>query len=254
MYRLASEGKGFIISDNLVRLQGLRVGQMIDLPTPTGLLRLPIVGVTRDWSDQQGTIFVDLAVYRQHWQDDTASLFRVYVKPGVDPMQVRQRIIERVGGQRRLLVLTNADVRRYIFRLTDQWLQLTYTQVFVAVLVAVLGIVNTLTVSIIDRKRELGVIRAVGGLRQQIRHTVWMEAVAIGLVGLVMGLGFGAVNLYYLLEVAQRDLTGVRLPYNFPVGIGAMLLPTILAAAFVAALWPGEAAVRGSLVEALEYE
>ena len=81
-----------------------------------------------------------------------------------------------------------------------------------------------------------------------------MEAVAIGLVGLVMGLGFGAVNLYYLLEVAQRDLTGVRLPYNFPVGIGAMLLPTILAAAFVAALWPGEAAVRGSLVEALEYE
>jgi putative ABC transport system permease protein len=254
MYRLASEGKGFIISDNLVRRQGLGVGQKIALPSPSGPVELPIVGITRDWSDQQGTIFIDRAVYRQRWQDDTASLFRIYVRPGVDPMQVRQHVLERLGRERRVLVLTNADVRQYILRLTDQWLQLTYTQVFIAVLVAILGIVNTLTVSIIDRKRELGVLRAVGGFRRQIRHTIWMEAVAIGVVGLVLGLAFGALNLYYLLEVARRDLTGVSLPYHYPVSIAAMLLPTILVAAFVSALWPSEAAVRSSLVEALEYE
>ena len=75
-----------------------------------------------------------------------------------------------------------------MLKLTDQWLQLTYSQVFIAVLVAILGIVNTLTVSIIDRKRELGVLRAVGGFRRQIRQTVWMEAVAIGVVGLALGL------------------------------------------------------------------
>ena len=84
-------------------------------------------------------------------------------------------------------MLTNAEVRSWVLQLTDQWLQLTYSQVFIAVLVAILGIVNTLTVSIIDRKRELGVLRAVGGLRRQIRQTVWMEAVAIGLVGLRSG-------------------------------------------------------------------
>ena len=54
-------------------------------------------------------------------------------------------------------------------------------QIAVAVLVAVLGIVNALTVSITDRRRELGVLQAVGGLRRQIRHTIWMEAVAIGI-------------------------------------------------------------------------
>jgi putative ABC transport system permease protein len=254
MYPLAIQGKGFIISDNLVRRQGLQPGQKIALPSPTGPVELPVVGVTRDWSDQQGTIFVDRALYRERWQDDTASLFRVYVKKGLDPMQVRQRILERVGGQRRLLVLTNTDVRRYILRLTDQWLQLTYTQVFIAVLVAVLGIVNTLTVSIIDRRRELGVLRAVGGLRRQIRHTIWMEAVTIGVVGLVLGLSFGAADLYYLLEMSRRDLMGVSLPYHYPVQIGAMLVPIILAAAFISALWPAESAVRSSLVEALEYE
>ena len=58
-------------------------------------------------------------------------------------------------------------------------------------LVAILGIVNTLTVSIIDRRRELGVLQAVGGLRNQIRHTIWMEALTIGVVGLVLGFAVG---------------------------------------------------------------
>ena len=151
-------------------------------------------------------------------------------------------------------MLTNAEVRSWVLKLTDQWLQLTYSQVFIAVIVAILGIVNTLTVSIIDRKRELGVLRAVGGFRRQIRQTVWMEAVAIGLVGLALGLLFGAANLYFLLQITGRDLSGMHLPYRFPFSIAAMLLPTILAAAFFSALWPAESAVRTSLVEALEYE
>ena len=102
---------------------------------------------------------------------------------------MRQRILESLAPQYpRMLVFTNAEVRSWVLQLTDQWLQLTYSQVFIAVIVAILGIVNTLTVSIIDRKRELGVLRAVGGFRRQIRQTVWMEAVAIGLVGLALGL------------------------------------------------------------------
>ena len=105
-------------------------------------------------------------------------------------------------------MLTNAEVRSWVLQLTDQWLQLTYSQVFIAVIVAILGIVNTLTVSIIDRKRELGVLRAVGGFRRQIRQTIWMEAVAIGLVGLALGLLFGAANLYFLLQITGRDLSG----------------------------------------------
>ncbi len=77
-------------------------------------------------------------------------------------------------------MLTNGELRAYIIRITDQWFALTSVQIAVAVLVAILGIVNTLTVSITDRRRELGVLRAVGGLRGQIRRTIWMEALSIG--------------------------------------------------------------------------
>jgi putative ABC transport system permease protein len=255
MYKLASAGEGVIVSDNFARLQRRRIGDRVDLATPGGLLSLPIAGIITDWSDQQGSVFLDRAVYERYWKDDTVNVVRVYVNKGTDPLAVRQRILETLAPQYpRMLVFTNAEVRSWVLQLTDQWLQLTYSQVFIAVIVAILGIINTLTVSIIDRKRELGVLRAVGGFRRQIRQTVWMEAVAIGLVGLALGLLFGAANLYFLLQITGRDLSGMYLPYRFPFSIALMLLPTILAAAFFSALWPAESAVRTSLVEALEYE
>ena len=255
MYLLARAGQAVIVSDNFARLQRKGLGDRVDLAAPEGLLSLPIGGIITDWSDQQGSVFLDRSMYERYWKDDTANVFRVYVARGTDPQLVRQRILERLSPEHpRLLVMTNAEVRRWVLQLTDQWLQLTNSQLFIAVIVAILGIVNTLTVSIIDRKRELGVLRAVGGFRRQIRQTIWMEAMAIGLVGLTLGLLFGAVNLYFLLQVTGRDLSGMSLPYRFPVGIALVLLPTILGAALFSALWPAESAVRASLVEALEYE
>jgi putative ABC transport system permease protein len=254
MYRETAAGRGVMISDNLAGLHGLHVGSVVELGTPAGLLRLPVAGILSDWSDQSGSIFLDRSVFIRYWNDDSVNVFRVYLEPGATVSRVREQIQSRFVGSYRLFVLTNAEVKRYITGLTDQWLGLAYSQIFVAVLVAILGIVNTLTVSIIDRRRELGVLQAVGALRRQLRHTVWMEALSIGIVGLILGLTLGALNLYYVREMSHRDITGILLAYKYPVRIALLLLPVILASAFISALWPAESAVRGSLVEALEYE
>ncbi|MBE3132553.1 MAG: FtsX-like permease family protein [Acidobacteria bacterium] len=254
MYRRAAAGQGFMIADNLAGLYGLKVGDVLEIPAPLGVVRLPVAGIVGDWSDQAGTIFLDRDVYVRYWNDDSVSVFRVYLERGTPVTRTKEAILETFAGTYRLFVLTNADVRRYVTDLTDQWLGLAYSQIVVAVLVAILGIVNTLTVSIIDRRRELGVLQAVGALRRQLRHTIWMEALSIGVVGLVLGLALGALNLYYIIEMSHRDITGVLLEYRYPFQIAALLVPVMLAAAFVAALWPAEAAARGSLVQALEYE
>lgn len=254
MYERAARGEGVILSDNFARLRGLHAGDTIELATPSGARRLAILGLVVDWTDQTGMILMDRASYVRWWGDDTVNVFRVYVKPGVRPQDVRQRIIDRFAGTQRLFVLTNREVQTWILGLAEQWMSLAYAQIAIAVLVAILGIVNTLTVSIIDRRRELGVLQAVGGMRNQVRRTIWMEAIAIGMVGLVLGLAVGAVTLNYALEMSQRDVTGLALPYTFPWGIAGLLVPLILGSAFVASLWPAESAVRGSLVEALEYE
>jgi putative ABC transport system permease protein len=243
-----------LASENYVRLHGARLGEILDIPAPTGMLHLPIAGIVRDFSDQQGSLLMSRDLYVRAWHDDAVNVFRLYLAPGANEAQVRQEIIDTFGKTQRLFVLTNGDVRRFVQRLTDQWFGLTYVQIAVAVLVAVLGVVNALTVSITDRRRELGVLQAVGALRQQIRHTVWMEALSIGTIGLALGWLLGAVTLFYAVGIARRDLIGIEIGYTYPIGIALILVPVILVAAFLAALGPGEAAVKGSLVEALEYE
>ncbi|MCC7009151.1 MAG: FtsX-like permease family protein [Acidobacteria bacterium] len=254
MYRQAAAGEGLILSDTFAQLQRLRVGDVLELAAPYGTVRLPVAGVIVDYSDQQGAILIDRQIFERFWRDDSVNVFRVYTAPATDPMQVRARILERFSGQRRVFVLTNAELKRHIAGVLDQWGSLTTVQVAVAVFVAVLGIVNTVTLSISDRRRELGVLRAVGGLNGQLRQSIWMEAVGIGIVGLVLGTALGAVNLFYLLDVAQRDVTGIRLDYHFPVGTALALVPVIALASLAAAVWPAESAVRVPLVEALEYE
>ena len=254
MYRQAARGEGVVLSDNFAQLRRVHRGDVLEVPGANGLVKLPVLGVVLDYSDQQGTILMDWKLYTRHWSDDSVNAFRVYLMPGVDRPGARQRLIDEFGGRTRLFVMTNAELKQYITKLTDQWFELTYVQIFVAVLVAILGVVNTLTVSIADRKRELGVLQAVGGLRNQIRHTIWMEAVAIGVLGLAIGYALGAVNLYYILDVTRRDLAGMRLDYRYPVEIALALAPVLLGAALVSGMGPAEAAVRGSLVEALEYE
>jgi putative ABC transport system permease protein len=254
MYRQAAAGEGVIVSDNLAQLQHLTLGEMLEVQAPYGLLRLPIVGIVIDYSDQQGAIVIDRSVFIKYWRDDSVNMFRVYVKRDATVPAVRQLILDRYEGRRQVFALTNAELKSYILKITDQWLGLTSIQIAVAVLVAILGIVNTLTVSITDRKRELGVLQAVGGLHGQVRRTIWMEALSVATIGLVLGCALGAINLYYLLQMVHRDITGMRLDYEFPMATVLALVPIILGAAFVAAVWPAESAVRGSLVEALEYE
>ncbi len=219
MLAQAQAGTGAIVSENFVRLHGASFGQMLEIPSPSGILRLRIAGVVRDFTDQQGAIMISRDLYVRNWNDTTVSSFGIRVVPGVNELSVRQRILDALGAKQHLFVMTNAEVRSYISKLTDQWFGLTYVQIAVAVLVAILGIVNALTVSITDRRRELGVLQAVGGLRWQVRHTIWIEAAAIGVIGLAMGLGLGALQLYYSVEVARRDIIGIDLGYAYPFRI-----------------------------------
>src|SRR5580698_8678159 len=254
MFRLAALGKAVLASENFALLRGFKLGDVVDIPSPSGALHLPIAGIVTDYSDEQGSLLVDRSLYKRYWSDSTVNIFRIYLAPGASEADVKRRILEQFGNQRRLFVLTNREVRRYILRLTDQWFGITYVQIAVAVFVAILGIVNTLTVSITDRRRELGVLQAVGGLRNQVRRTIWLEALTIGMVGLILGLAFGSLQLYYSLYISAEDMAGLRLSYEYPYSIALLLLPGILLAAFLSAIAPAETAVGGSLVEALEYE
>jgi putative ABC transport system permease protein len=121
---------------------------------------------------------------------------------------------------------------------------------FVAVIIAALGIVNTLTMGVVERVREIGVLRAIGMSRQQVMRMVVVEASILGFVGVVLGAlaGLGAGALLLQLGGGLGDPGGLPL---VPIGVAA-LLGLVLPA--IAAVYPARAAARVSIVEALHFD
>ena len=111
MNRLTSQGKGVIVSENLAQLNRLEMGSEVELATPSASLRLPVVGIVRDFSDQQGAIFLDRSVYLRYWNDPTFDSFRVYLKPGTPATEIKSRVLERFGQERRLFVFLNQELK-----------------------------------------------------------------------------------------------------------------------------------------------
>jgi putative ABC transport system permease protein len=232
----------------------LRKGSRIFLDTPTGRHEFTVAGVSVDYSSDRGSLMIDREVYRRLWQDDRVDVFDLMLEKGYDPEAVRREIQRRFAASRNIFVLTNKDMRSEITRLTDQFLSLQYVQILVAVLVAVLGIVNSLMVSITERKREIGILRGLGGEKRQVRKAVLLEAVCIGLVAVFLGIVCGTILGYYSVGTFGAAFNGWIFPYRFPAMMALFMLPGVILISLLAAWYPASLALRMNLVESLAYE
>ena len=136
------------------------------LDTPTGPLDLPILGMVEDYRSDKGTIFMDRAVYKRYWKDDAVDFVDITLKPGQNPIAVKHEIERMTAGSEHAMVYTNVEFRDWIGSLVDKFFMLNYMQLVVAVIVAVVGIANTLIISVAERRREFGIIRAIGGYQR----------------------------------------------------------------------------------------
>jgi putative ABC transport system permease protein len=249
------QGKpGMLISSNLARRHRLRKGDRIVLDTPTGPQAFEVIGVQVDYHSANGSMLLDRQVYKQFWHDNRVDTFDVILEPGVDPHMVRREIQRRFADERNVFVLTNREMRGELLRITGQFWTLTYVQVLVASLVAVLGILNSLMISITERQREIGILRALGGERHQVRQAVLLEAVCVGCVAAILGTAAGSTMGYYMVGMAGTSITGWVFPYQFPAGVALALFPGVLAISLLAAWYPSSLALKTPLVDALAYE
>ena len=124
----------------------------------------------------------------------------------------------------------------------------------IAVLVAAIGLINTMVISVAERRRELGIFRAVGGLRRQVVKMVVLEAVCIGLIGLFSGLATGLFSAYFLVNTAAKVVAGFTVRLVFPVEIALAAVPLVVIVAAISAFLPSMTAARVRIAEAIGYE
>jgi len=250
-----TRGEAFCVSDNFSRLFKVRIGDTLSLPSPTGPVRLPVLAVVRDYSSDQGTIWVDRSVYVSRWKDEGIDTLDIMLEKGVDQRQVAAAIRQRLAGKtNRLFIMTNKEFKKVISRILDQFFSLSYIQLAIALLVAVLGVANTLVISVSERRRELGILKALGTQRRQVIRLIIVEALGIVVCGGVLGYLLGSYLIEFSVESLSEMFSGWTLPYAFPWGIAAGLWPLLALVTVVAALYPARLALAVSPAEALEFE
>ncbi|MEK6280165.1 MAG: FtsX-like permease family protein [Acidobacteriota bacterium] len=247
-------GEGFVISQNQSVRSGVGVGDQIRLETPAGPLTRPVVGVVEFYYVEKGTVFMDRELYKKYWGDNSVDLILLNLQPGVERAPFKTQINQAMAGEQRAFIYTSEELKQWSSRLTDQFFTLTYLEMLIAIFVATMGLINMLIVSVSERQRELGILRALGGLRSQVRKIVLLEAAAISLVGFATGVIAGLFNAYFLVRTAARVIAGFSLRFEFPVTVVLVTLPIVLLVALAAAWWTAERAMRLRVVEAIGYE
>ncbi len=249
-----SRGEGVLISNNLGLRFGLGLGDRIKIDSPGGTLDMPIVGMLDYFRSEKGSIFIDRGLYRKYWNDSDVDYILINLKPGIDHAAFKQQVQAAISNDRNSYIYTHDEYKQWVTRLIDQFFSLMYLQMLVAIFVAALGLMNTMVISVDERKRELGIFRAIGGSRRQMVKMVLLEALAISLIGLGAGSIAGVLNAYFLVNTAARAVAGFTLKFYFPLSLVFMAIPIVIVIAIFSAWLPALRAARLNPVEAIGYE
>ncbi len=251
--RLAEKGK-VVVSENFAALYGTKVGDVIEIPGRGETLSVEVVGFTTDYTWNRGTVIVDRAWFREQYQDHQVSVYDLFLEPGANVERVHAEVMDRYGQQYNLFVLNRPEIHADVHKTLDRVYSLAYAQQAVVGMVALLGVVSALFISVLQRRRELGLLRAVGASRAQVLRSVLAEAVLMGFVGAVVGFGIGLLIEWYVLDILILDESGFAFPLRVPwVEAGVVCLASVFFAT-LAGLWPAYHATRLRITEAIAYE
>ncbi|AOW92029.1 hypothetical protein BFN03_03135 [Rhodococcus sp. WMMA185] len=243
-------GNQMIVSQTTADEKGWTVGTTVPMTSADGqVVNTQVTGVFAD-NPLLGPWMVSDEVYREVMPAATLPDLFVLVdaKPGTDLAQLRG---ELESATKRFVVVQVQDREEYKGaqgQQIDAILAILYGLLALAVVIAILGIVNTLALSVVERRREIGMLRAVGMQRTQMRRTIYLESMLIAVfgagVGVILGIAFG---WGFVSTLKEEGLDQVAVPWGQVV---AMLLGSGVVGVF-AALWPASRAARTRPLEAI---
>jgi putative ABC transport system permease protein len=188
---------------------------------------------------------------RDRFGTEAPSLSFVKLQPGADSKRVQKRIAEAIERPFPTVEVLNAgELKDKQAEQINTLLYLVYALLSLAVIVSLFGIVNTLALSIHERTRELGMLRAVGMSRRQVRQVIRYEAVITALIGALLGTLLGVV----FAALVSRPLEDEGFVLSYPIPTLVVLLILAAIAGVVAAIGPARRASRLDVLEALAYE
>lgn len=254
-YRRLDEPATAIVSENFASLYGVAQGDTIELPGATGSVRLRVVGTVVDFSCNRGLVMVDRTQQGAEFGVSGVDVFSVTAPPGADSDQLARSISQAPwAADQALVVVPRRALRAHILGMVGRLYGVAYVQEVTAAVVAALGVGMALLISVLQRRRELGLLRAVGATPSQAVRVVLAEAGLMAVVGIAFGLAIGTALEWYVLRVVLLEETGFLFPVRFPWACALAVAFLAGAGALLAALGPALQTARQSITEAIAYE
>ncbi|MET8762997.1 ABC transporter permease [Lentzea sp. NPDC004782] len=237
--------------EDLAAEKGWSVGSTVKLQLAKGDARTFTVGFV--WAKSQvlqNAVVLPESAARSFRSDQINEAF-VQVKPGTNVADVQKRVEPLFADNPEISVQDRSAFVKQTTSQFDTVLLMIQILLALAILIAVLGVINTLALSVIERTRELGLLRAIGMRRSQVMRMITVESVVISVFGAVLGLGVGvALGLATVQALKDQGITEIGFPW-------ATMVQYLVVAAFVgviAAILPAIRAARLNVLDAIAYE
>lgn len=241
---------------DFARDHGVRLGSVLPVEFPGDRRTSLKVGALTDQDaaggfGMQGGLFLGLSTVEKYIPGGQDSALYVNAAPGTDADRLRPRLERTLDPYPQVQVRDQADYKNLVHDQITVLLYLVYALLGLAIVIAVLGVVNTLALSVVERTREIGLLRAIGLARRQLRRMIRLESVVIAVFGAVLGLALGLVWGVCTQQVlALQGMKALAVPWGTIVAvvIGSAVVGV------VAALLPALRASRMNVLAAIAHE
>jgi putative ABC transport system permease protein len=246
-------GNNVIVSEPFSSKHHVKTGDSLTLPLGSTQATFRVADVSYDYASERGYILMDRNTMLRYLPDARPSNLAVFIAGGANVEKVRAEIIQAATGSH-ILIFSDRDLRSEAIRIFDRTFAITYALEAVAVFVAIMGVAGALLALVIDRKREFGLLRFLGGSKGQLRKLILVEAAILGFVANLWGLVLGYFLSLILVFVINKQSFGWTIRFHWPVAILLGALSTIYLATILAGLFPARMAIRLNPLEVIHEE
>jgi putative ABC transport system permease protein len=253
-YNALTTGRNAIVSSLTAMTYKLDIGSDFVIQTPTGPQTYRIAAIANDVLTMKLTaMFISQANLKTDFHKSEDVLLMVNLKPGADKSAVLDDVQQILAADYpQFTANLTGQYRQSLIEYSNSAMVFFYALALLILLPAALGLLNTLTINILERTREIGIVRAIGGSKAQIQRIVTAEALLLGLFGASAGVLTGVAMSYGFIRAFAG--IGWQMPYSFPLlAIIAAIIIGVLLALF-AAILPARNAARLDILRALQFE
>jgi putative ABC transport system permease protein len=230
------------VSEAFATRYSKRVGDSLTLDTPIGPREFRVAVIYYDYSSDRGVVVLDHGTFQKYWGELPPTGVAAYLRGGAWPETVRTDILAELGDSRRVFIYTNRTLREEILRVFDSTFAITYALEVIAIVVAMLGVAGTLLTLVLERRRDLTLLRLVGADRRQVHRMVVAEAAVIGATSQGIGLMVGLALSLVLIYVINVQSFGWTIQFHLPLAFLVQSSIAVVVATALAGFYPARRA------------